>query len=149
MLPPKFSEFGDLSSEGYYSFVRGENDRGPCVHVKTGAMGEAFFHDHIPSAVKLLADLGHDIVVDEVIFDKASLDHYLQKINAHKVFVVQVACDFSVLQDRERLRGDRAIGLANDQFDRLKSYSYDYDMTVDTAYVSAMENAHLILDAIR
>lgn len=149
MLPSKFSESGDLASEGFYSLVHCENDRGACVRIKTGAMGMAFFHDHIPNVVKLLADLGHDIVVDEVIFDKASLDYYLQKLKEHKVFLVQVVCDYNVLQERERLRGDRAIGLVNDQYDRLQSYAYDYDMIVDTTYVSAMENAQRILDAIQ
>jgi chloramphenicol 3-O phosphotransferase len=149
MLPSKFSEFGDLSSEGYYSFVRGENERGSCVQVKTGSMGEAFFHNHIPNVVKLLADFGHDIIVDEVIFDKFILDHYLHIIGDHRLHAVYVTCDFNVLQDRERLRGDRAIGLVNDQYDRLQSYAYDYEMTVDTTYVSAMENAQLILDAIK
>ena len=90
MLPSKFSEFGDLASEGFYSFVHNENDRGACVHIKTGAMGKEFFHDHIPCVVKLLADLGHDIIVDEVIFDKASLDYYLQKLKEHKVFLGRV-----------------------------------------------------------
>ena len=60
-----------------------------------------------------------------------------------------MVCDYNVLQERERLRGDRAIGFVNDQYDRLQSYAYDYDMIVDTTYVSDMENAQRILDAIQ
>lgn len=120
-----------------------------CVHVKTGPMVEMFFHDHIPRVVQLLADLGHDIIVDEVIFDKASFDQYLQRLRDHTVYVVQVACNIDVLLERERLRGDRAIGLANDQFDRLQSYAYDYDLIVDTTCVSAMDNARRIVGAFK
>lgn len=145
MLPSKFFEFGDRAREGYYSFAHSENERGACIHVETGPMGDVFFHDHVPQVVQLLADLGHDIIVDEVIFDKVSLEQYLLKLSNHNVFLVQVTCEFDVLRDRERLRGDRAIGLANDQFDRFQSFSYAYDLTVDTTQVSAMDNARLIL----
>lgn len=79
MLPSKFSEFGDQSSDGYYSFVHSENERGACVQVKTGPMGEIFFQNHVPKVVQLFANLGHDIVV-------------------------QVTCEYEVLLERERLR---------------------------------------------
>lgn len=149
MLPSKFLEFGDRAGKGYYSFSHSENERGACVHVKTGPMGETFFHDHVPKVVKLLADLGHDIIVDEVIFDKPSIDQYLQKLSPHKVFLVQVTCDVDVLLERERLRGDRVIGLANDQYDRLQSFSYDYALSLDTTNISAMDNARQILKLIK
>jgi chloramphenicol 3-O phosphotransferase len=149
MLPSKFLEFGDQAAEGYYSFVRSENERGACVHVKTEPKGDVFFQEHVPKVVQLLADFGHDIVVDEVIFDKVSLGQYLQKLSHHNVFLVQVTCDVDVLLERERLRGDRVIGLANDQFDRFQSFSYDYNLTVDTTTVSAMDNARRILAAFK
>lgn len=149
MLPSKFVEFGDRAGDGYYSFARGENQRGACVQVKTGPRGEAFFQEQVPKVVQLLADFGHDIVVDEVIFDKSSLDQYLQKLSHHRVCLVQVNCNYEVLLERERLRGDRVVGLANDQFDRLQSFSYDYDLTLDTTNVSAMDNARLILGNLR
>ncbi len=94
------------------------------------------------------ADLGHDIIVDEVIFDRVCLDQYLLKLSNHTVYV-QVTCEYDVLLERERLRGDRVIGLANDQFDRLQSYSYDYNLTVDTSCVSAIDNARQILGNLR
>jgi chloramphenicol 3-O phosphotransferase len=108
-----------------------------------------FFQEHVPKIVQLLADFGHDIVVDEVIFDKSNMDQYLQKLSSHRVFLVQVTCDIDVLLERERLRGDRVIGLANDQFDRFQSFSYEYDLTVDTTTVSAMDNARRILAAVK
>jgi chloramphenicol 3-O phosphotransferase len=145
MLPSRFLESGDLAAEGYYSFVHSENERGACIHVKTEPRGGVFFHEHVPKVVQLLADLGHDMIVDEVIFDAQSMEKILQKLRAHTVFLVQVTCDIDVLLERERLRGDRVIGLANDQFDRLQSYSYDYDLTVDTTTVPAIENARRIL----
>jgi chloramphenicol 3-O phosphotransferase len=112
-------------------------------------MGEAFFQGHVPKVVQLFADLGHDIIVDEVIFDRVCLDQYLLKLTNHTVYVVQIICEYDVLLERERLRGDRVIGLANDQFDRLQSYSYDYNLTVDTSCVSAIDNARQILGNLR
>jgi chloramphenicol 3-O phosphotransferase len=148
MLPSRFLEFGDLAAEGYYSFVHSENERGICIQVKTEPRGEVFFQEHVPKVIQLLADLGHDIIVDEVIFDASRMDQFLQNLRKHTVFLVQVTCDVDVLLERERLRSDRVIGLANDQFDRLQSYSYDYDLTVDTTTVPAIDNAGRILDSI-
>lgn len=148
MLPSKFLEFGDRASEGYYSFIHSENERGTCIQVKTEPRGEVFFQEHVHKVVQLLADLGHDIIVDEVIFDKVSMDQYLQKLSNHRIFLVQVMCDINVLIERERLRGDRTVGLANDQFDRLKSFTYNYDLIADTTKVSAIDNARLILSNV-
>lgn len=148
MLPSKFFGFGDRSKEGYFSFNTFDNEKAPCVQVKTGALGEAFFYDHIPSAVKLFADFGHNIIVDEVIFSKEDLENYLEILRDHYVHLVQVSCDFNVLKEREQLRGDRVIGLVNDQFERLQSYTYDYDMTVDTTHLPPKENALYILNAL-
>ncbi len=86
-----------------------ENEGRACVNVRI--IGEVFFYDHVPKVVRLLVDPGHDIIVDEVIFDKVSLDQYLQKLSNHEVFLVQATCEFDVLLERERLRGDRVIGL--------------------------------------
>lgn len=97
----------------------------------------------------MLADLGHDIIVDEVVLDKIRLDHYLETLCNHKVHLVNVMCDFNVLMEREQLRKDRLVGLAKDQFERLQLYTYDYDTIVDTTHISPMENAQRILTVIK
>jgi chloramphenicol 3-O phosphotransferase len=109
MLPSKFFGFGDRSKEGCFFFNTSKNERGPCVQVKTGALDVKFFSDHVPHVIKLLADLGHDVIVDEVIFSKDDFNHYLHVIGGHRLHLVYVTCDFNVLKEREQLRGDRAI----------------------------------------
>jgi chloramphenicol 3-O phosphotransferase len=52
------------------------------------------------------------------------------------------------MQEREFLRRDRAVGLSNDQFDRLHSGTREYDLTVDTSNSSVFDVARKIIDFI-
>jgi chloramphenicol 3-O-phosphotransferase len=52
------------------------------------------------------------------------------------------------MQEREFLRRDRAVGLSNDQFDRVHSGTREYDLTVDTSYSSVFDVAREIIDFI-
>jgi chloramphenicol 3-O phosphotransferase len=149
MLPAQYLEFGTLAHKGYYSFQPGQNHRGSCTKVLTGPLGETFFSQNIPKVIGVLADLGHNMIIDEVIFSKAHFDSYLTNLKNHNVFCVQVKCDYETLIAREKARGDRTLGLANDQFDRLQSYEYAYDLIVDTTHSSSKSCAQTILDQLK
>jgi chloramphenicol 3-O phosphotransferase len=59
-----------------------------------------------------------------------------------------VHAPLNVLEERERQRGDRLIGLARWQYDRVHE-GMTYDLEVDTASVSALECAELIRQKFR
>lgn len=148
MLPEQYIGFGPKATEGYYTFEMVHNHRGSCIHVATELLGESFFGHHIPKIIGMMADLGHDIIIDEVIFSKAQLDTYLGTLNNHSVYCVKVDCAYETLIEREKSRGDRAIGLANDQYDRLNSYEYPYDLIINTTHISAEVCAETLLFAL-
>ena len=65
--------------------------------------------------VKILAEDGHDFIIDEVILHKECLSHYVSLLKRHTVYFIGVICELNALEEREGLRGDRLKGIARDQ----------------------------------
>jgi chloramphenicol 3-O phosphotransferase len=141
MLPPNMREL-------YFKFISGENDRGPTVHVESGPNANKIF-GLMPRFAKLLVDEGHNLIIDEVLFDESQLNHYVENLSNHTVYYIGVFCDLNVMQEREILRNDRCIGLSNDQIDRVHQDGLGfYDFKVDTTHCSAFQAARDILNFI-
>ena len=131
--------------ESYFKMIPGENERGPTMRVEPGAQGHRLF-GLMPRFAALLADAGHHLIIDEVLLDENSLKAYAECLKEHTVYYIGVFCDLKVMQEREVLRGDRCIGLSNDQIDRVhQGLLGSYDFKVDTTHVSALEAAGEIL----
>lgn len=58
--------------------------------------------------------------------------------------LVKVECPIEVLEVREKIRGDRAIGVARRQFPTIHKF-LQYDVTVDTKSRQPKEIAEVIL----
>ena len=88
------------------------------------------------AAVAELSRHGQGVIFDTVL-DKRDAWHYLLEDLAHcPVYLVGVACSVEVLSQRERTRGDRAIGLAARQAPFVHA-DKEYDFQVDTTDCSA------------
>lgn len=120
----------------YFNFIPGEN--GPKANQLFVTM---------PSFAKLLADRDNNLIIDEVIFDAEVLQEYAINLKDHIVYFVGVFCDLATMQKREISRGDRAIGLSNDQIDRVHA-GVEYDLKVDTTSNDSFTCAKAILDFI-
>lgn len=132
---------------GYFSFVPGKNNRGPTMRVERGPKGDQLFNV-MPDFAKLLANKGNNLIIDEVLFDDSSLAFYAKSLSNHTVYFVGIFCELSVMQQREIARGDRAIGLSNDQIDRVHTGLREYDIKVDTTNHSSFEVAKQILEYV-
>jgi chloramphenicol 3-O phosphotransferase len=128
----------------YFSFVPGENDRGPLMSVESKPAGDKLFGVMADFAL-LLANRSNNLIIDEVLFDEQHLKSYLEKLSEHTVYFVGVKCDLHIMQERELLRQDRAVGLSNDQFDRVHSGTREYDLIVDTSSLTVVEVAKEIM----
>jgi chloramphenicol 3-O phosphotransferase len=134
----------DKGEARYFSFVPGKNDRGPTMRVETGPKGDQLF-GIMPDFANLLANRGNNLIIDEVLFDDVYLKSYINALHNHVVYFVGVFCDLAVMQEREFLRRDRAIGLSNDQIDRVHIGLREYDLIVDTSTASPFKVATQIL----
>ena len=146
MTPPPVPS--DIKADaGYFSFVSGKNDRGPTMRVETGPRGDQLF-GLMPDFAKLLAEKGNNLIIDEVLFEEDYLKGYLKVLGEHQVYFVGVWCDLAVMQEREILRGDRAIGLSNDQIDRVHKGLRGYDLKVDSTASTPFDIAKEILEFV-
>ncbi|HKD76442.1 MAG TPA: hypothetical protein VKB76_13145 [Ktedonobacterales bacterium] len=93
-------------------------------------------------AVAAMAAEGNDLIVDEVLLGETWAE-YARLLAPFQVFLVGVRARLETLEARERGRGDRLIGLARWQFDRVHN-GMAYHLEIDTDHVSPMESAHLI-----
>lgn len=134
-------------SSEYFSFIPGQNERGPTMRIEIQENGTKLFGSMADFAA-LLADQGNNLIIDEVLFDDKHLKSYINKLTNHIVYFIGVYCDLSILQERELLRKNRAIGLSNDQIDRVHNGMRKYDLTVNTTTSNMFKTAQEIIDFV-
>ncbi len=144
MMPHRYIGFGDNADNSYFSVIPGSNDLGPTSHIKIGSLGKDVF-DCMPLLAKLLADHGNNLIIDEVLLSDDAVKMYAESLKNHRVYFVGVFAQLNAMQEREILRGDRSIGLANDQYNRVHTGTKPYDLKVDTTQTSAFGCAKEIL----
>lgn len=132
--------------EHYFVQIPGHNRYGPTMRVENTPAGVTFF-GQLPSFVQLCADRGHDLIIDEVLFDEQTLALYRSVLREHQFLYVGVLCELAQLQQREIMRKDRKPGLANDQFHRIhEGIRKNYDFTVDTTHLLPKNAAEKLLE---
>jgi len=90
----------------------------------------------------------HDrIVADGYYKQDEARDHLFSLFGRERVFYVQLFCELEELERRERLRGDRRLGLARSQFDSIYAFT-DYDIRVDSTDASVEDCASQLAMAI-
>jgi len=96
------------------------------------------------ACVRELAALGHDLVIDHAVMTREEADLLMAAVASHRVVWVGVQCPADVLAERERARGDRRIGLAAAQCERVHLW-FNYDLVIDTSAVTVEDAARLIV----
>ena len=109
-----------------------------------GPSGEALLLE-MRRLVRGLSETGFNVIVDEVAEAGAIADYRARLGNS--CLVVKVDAPLSELKRRERERGDRLIGLAREQSERVHN-GISYDLEVDTHAQTPDALARLILERI-
>ena len=147
MMPPEYIGFGEKADQGFH-FIPEHDELGPLMRIEDGPFGKVVVKI-IPKVIQTLAEGGFDLIVDEVVFGEEGLKRYAQALSGEMAYFIGVMCDLPTLQEREILRGDRALGLGRDQIRRVHTLSQFYDLSIDTTTKSAFENAKEILKFIK
>ena len=96
-----------------------------------------------------MARTGTGLIVDEVFLGGgASQDRLRAVFSDLSVLWVGVRCDAAVAEARELQRGDRIIGQARDQAERVHQ-DVRYDVVVDTDDLPPSESARSLVTWIR
>jgi chloramphenicol 3-O phosphotransferase len=93
-------------------------------------------------AVAAMAAEGNNLILDEVLLG-AEFAEYAALLARFELFTVGVFAPLDVLEERERQRGDRLIGLARGQYGRVH-LGMSYDLEVDTSVATPLQCAERI-----
>ena len=99
------------------------------------------------ACTKQLLDLGHDLIIDHAVTAQYHADLLQEATGAHDVVLVGLDCPIEILRDRERLRADRRLGMAERQAKSIHTL-LTYDVFIDTSTVAPEEAARRILGTL-
>jgi chloramphenicol 3-O phosphotransferase len=88
--------------------------------VRINSYGEKLFYS-MPKVFKQLANDGHNLIIEEVILEQKYLRNYENNLKEYQVYFVNVDCELEILEEREKLRGDRIIGTNRAQFLKMRN----------------------------
>jgi len=113
---------------------------------QAGPLGHQLFSG-MHHAIAALAARGNHVVADHVMVEQAWVTecaHLFADLNA---YLVGVHCPLTVVEERERTRGDRTLGQARTMFAVVHRYTV-YDLEVDTSLHTAEECAQQIREFV-
>lgn len=123
MLPERLQD--DPST---FQFVPEVEASVPSVRIDVGPVGQRLLVG-MRAAVAALADAGNSLVVDDVMLG-GEAEEYRRLLSGHRLYLVGVFAPLEAIEARERQRGDRMIGLARWQFDKVhKDVVYDLEIS--------------------
>jgi chloramphenicol 3-O phosphotransferase len=112
-------------------FERVMEDHGPAVAIRVGPVAERLLRG-MRHAVAAMAHQGNNLIVDDVMLEETAAAEYGELLTGFEVHRVGVFCPLEVLETRESARGDREVGLARWQYDRVHRGKV-YDLELDTS----------------
>jgi chloramphenicol 3-O phosphotransferase len=124
------------------SFQQSKGPDGPSVVIEMGAVAERVFSG-MRAAVGALARQGNLLIVDDVMLSANDQKEYHDFLAGFEYRFVGLLAPLAVLEKRERQRGDRLLGLARWQYDRVHK-GISYDLAIDASLNSSDECAHII-----
>jgi chloramphenicol 3-O phosphotransferase len=141
MLPAKL--FGQPDG---LTFTTIDDGGKPSIAITSGPVIERALRG-MRHAVAALAEQGNPLIVDEVMIgDDGAAGAYRTLLAAFDLRFVGLFAPLEVLEARELARGDREIGLARWQYDRVHQ-GMAYDLEIDTSKVTPEDVAARIRDA--
>lgn len=126
-------------------FEVGEDDGAPCVAISTGPAFERLLSG-MRHAIAAMAAQGNDLIVDDVFWNGEEQD-YRRLLEGRRLHLVGLFAPLDVIEQRERARGDRTVGLARWQHARVHR-GVDYDLRIDMTDTTPGEAAAMIREAL-
>ena len=136
MLPEALQDHPD----GFAFEEISENGK-PLVVIKTGPVGARAMRG-MRRAIAAMAAEGNNLIIDDVMLENEQ-EEYATLLSGFEIFFVGVLAPLEVLEAREQQRGDRMIGLARWQYDRVHQ-GKTYDLEVDSGSLDPLQCATII-----
>ena len=119
---------------------------GDGFEMRMGPVGQTLLRAYRAS-VGAMAGAGMNVIVDDVMLRESEWESWQHATAGLDVTWVQVRIDLDVLEERERARADRVLGMARWQYDLVHRFA-PYDLTVDTGVLDPDAAAGAVLAAL-
>ncbi|SEO88917.1 AAA family ATPase [Paenibacillus sp. OV219] len=96
---------------------------------------------------KVISEYSFNIIIDTVLDAESDAEDFLEQFKDEDVLYVGVHCPLEELERRERVRGDRNIGIAKEQLEIVHKHM-KYDVEINTYENSTEECVSKILAAL-
>ncbi|WP_321884732.1 chloramphenicol phosphotransferase CPT family protein [Paraburkholderia bannensis] len=140
MLPTRY-----LDDPDGFTFASSTEDGKSVVSIQSGPVAQRVMRG-MRRAMVALASEGNNLIVDEVLLGDEK-DDYARLFAPFELVTVGVYCSLKVLEERERQRGDRLVGLARWQYNKVHT-GMTYHVTVDTSEATPEECAQAVMRAL-
>ena len=146
-MPEKFNDWTGNSAPMGYSWKEGQDASGALIQeLQTGPYGKKIEETFL-EIILTLAKMGHPLIIENVSYSEQEGDTWKAALKNFSVLWVGVNAPLSVLEEREKERGNRIVGSARGQFDKVHAHIV-YDLEVDTHHSSCQEIVEAIKDAV-
>ena len=141
MMPARYWDHPDG-----VTFETIQQDGKPSVVIRSGPVADRILRG-MRRSIAAMAREGNNQIVDDVLIGD-EMGEYETLLRDFTFRTVGVFAPLDVLEARERDRGNRLIGLARWQYDRVH-HGKRYDLEVDTSKTTAIECAERIKQAFK
>lgn len=139
MLPSSYIVYGDRAKQGYQFTTAPDSS----IRIEMGPVAKRLSHvKH--KALKAFLEEGFSVIVDELLLNEEEFQEYIHAFYEDRVLFVAVKPPLEVVEERERARGDRVIGLARSYQERTHQ-GKTYDLLLDSASTTPEQAAQRIL----
>ena len=128
-------------------FRQFEDEGIPSVEIEMGVELHRLM-EGMRASVAALARAGNNCVVDDVMLSVTDQQSYWALAESLTIQFVAIHAPLFILEERERKRGDRLIGLSRWQFPRVHQ-GIQYDFEIDTTDTDPKDVAVAIASALR
>ncbi len=97
--------------------------------------------------VAALGQAGNNVLVDHLLQEEGSLQECVERWAGLDVLFVGVKCPLEIVEQREKERGDRNLGTARFQIERVHIHDL-YDIEIDTSELSVEECVTRIIEQV-
>ena len=139
-MPEKINDWTGGEAPLGFSWKKGQDEAGHLVHeLQLGPFAQTIGKTFL-EVVLTLAKMGHHLIIDDVSFGKTQVEEWKKALQEFSVLWVGVNAPLSVLEQREKERGNRIFGSARGQFHQVHK-DVVYDLEIDTHEASPEQNA--------
>ncbi len=144
LMPEKVNNWtGGDAPLGFSWKVYTDSDGHPIQELQVGPFARKISDTFVEMVVRL-AQLGHSLIIDDVALTERELNEWKQRLKGFQVLYVGVKAPLADIEQREKLRGNRMLGSARAQFQKLK-YGYYYDLIIDTSELTLKQCVNSIV----